>query len=50
MQSGVGGVDSVFVLRGENLFDTSVITRNQAGSLDLGVPRTLWLGLRLGGR
>jgi outer membrane receptor protein involved in Fe transport len=38
------------VLRGENLGDATVETRNQAGSIDLGVPRTLWLGLRIGGR
>ena len=36
------------VLRGENLFDEKVITRNQAGSIDLGTPRTLWAGLRYG--
>ena len=35
------------VLRGENLFDAAVVTRNQAGSLDLGAPRTLWVGLRV---
>lgn len=33
------------VLRGENLTDTVVITRNQAGSIDHGAPRTLWAGL-----
>ncbi|MBA3055392.1 MAG: TonB-dependent receptor [Sphingomonadales bacterium] len=33
------------VLRAENLTNTGVITRNQAGSLDLGAPRTLWAGL-----
>lgn len=38
------------VLRGENLTDVSVETRNQAGSIDLGTPRTLWLGLRIGRR
>ena len=32
--------------RGENLADATVVTRNQAGSLDLGAPRTLWAGLR----
>lgn len=37
------------VLRGENLTATRVITRNQAGSLDLGAPRTIWAGFRLGG-
>ncbi|MCY1181085.1 hypothetical protein D9M73_215700 [compost metagenome] len=34
-------------LRGENLFDETVVTRNAAGSIDLGTPRTLWVGLRL---
>lgn len=33
-------------LRGENLFDVDVVTRNSAGSIDLGTPRTIWLGLR----
>jgi iron complex outermembrane receptor protein len=32
--------------RVENLFDAAVITRNQAGSIDLGTPRTFWIGLR----
>lgn len=36
------------ILRGENLTDTSVVTRNQAGSIDLGVPRTIWAGVRIG--
>ena len=35
------------VLRAENLFDETVVTRNVAGSLDLGTPRTLWAGLRI---
>ncbi|MDE2405993.1 MAG: TonB-dependent receptor [Sphingomonadales bacterium] len=35
------------VLRAENLTGTTVITRNQAGSLDLGAPRTLWAGVRV---
>ncbi|MDE2411998.1 MAG: TonB-dependent receptor, partial [Sphingomonadales bacterium] len=34
------------VLRGENLTDVDVVTRNQGGSIDLGTPRTLWAGLR----
>lgn len=38
------------VLRGENLSDREIVTRNQAGSIDLGTPRTLWAGLRFGGR
>lgn len=36
------------VLRAENVTDETVVTRNQAGSLDLGTPRTIWLGLRVG--
>lgn len=36
------------VVRGENLTDEAILTRNQAGSVDLGVPRTVWLGLRYG--
>jgi outer membrane receptor protein involved in Fe transport len=36
------------VVRGENLTDAEVVTRNQAGSIDLGAPRTLWAGLKLG--
>ncbi|NVD45266.1 TonB-dependent receptor plug domain-containing protein [Qipengyuania atrilutea] len=34
------------VLRGENLLDERIVTRNQSGSIDLGVPRTLWAGVR----
>ena len=36
------------VLRGENLTDTAIITRNAGGSIDLGIPRTGWIGLRYG--
>ncbi|MDZ4274460.1 MAG: TonB-dependent receptor [Erythrobacter sp.] len=36
------------VVRAENLTDETVITRNQGGSIDLGAPRTVWLGLRYG--
>jgi vitamin B12 transporter len=35
------------VLRGENLTGETIITRNQAGSIDLGAPRTVWVGLRI---
>ncbi|MFM7376942.1 MAG: TonB-dependent receptor plug domain-containing protein [Erythrobacter sp.] len=35
-------------LRGENLAGEAIVTRNQGGSIDLGVPRTVWLGLRYG--
>ena len=37
------------VLRGENVTDTVVVTRNAGGSIDRGTPRTLWIGLRIGG-
>nr|WP_246427328.1 TonB-dependent receptor [Sphingopyxis panaciterrulae] len=36
------------VLRGENVAGTRIVTRNQDGSIDLGTPRTLWVGLRVG--
>jgi len=36
------------VLRGENVFDETIVTRNQKGSMDLGVPATFWGGLRWG--
>nr|WP_247711522.1 TonB-dependent receptor [Qipengyuania aurantiaca] len=38
------------VLRGENLTDETIVTRNQAGSIDLGVPRTVWFGVKVSGR
>jgi outer membrane receptor protein involved in Fe transport len=42
-----------FVLRGENLFDEEIQTRNQTNalgfpSIDLGTPRTVWAGIRYG--
>ncbi|MEN2793188.1 TonB-dependent receptor [Sphingomonas oligophenolica] len=37
------------IARAENLFDATIITRNQAGSMDLGTPRTLWIGVRVKG-
>ena len=36
------------VMRVENLFDEVIVTRNQRGSMDLGVPLTAWFGLRYG--
>jgi iron complex outermembrane receptor protein len=36
------------VARGENLFDEAVVTRKVGSSIDLGTPRTLWIGFRLG--
>ena len=35
------------VLRGENLTDEEIVTRNQGGSIDHGVPRTVWAGVKL---
>ncbi|MDB5706888.1 MAG: TonB-dependent receptor [Sphingomonas bacterium] len=37
------------IARAENLFNATIITRNQAGSMDLGTPRTLWIGVKFGG-
>lgn len=34
--------------RAENIFDKAVITRNAGGSIDLGTPRTLWIGFSFG--
>ena len=36
------------IARVENLFDEEIITRNQGGSIDIGAPQTVWLGLRWG--
>jgi outer membrane receptor protein involved in Fe transport len=33
-------------VRAENILDATVVTRNAAGSIDLGTPRTLWIGLK----
>ncbi len=35
------------LLRGENLTNVTVVTRNSGGSVDVGSPRTVWAGLRL---
>ena len=40
--------NTTLVLRGENLTDETVITRNSGGDVDLGAPRTLWGGIRIG--
>lgn len=45
-QVPLGGSFSL-VLRGENLTGERIVTRNQAGSIDLGAPRTVWVGLKL---
>ena len=36
------------VVRGENLLDEQIVTRNSRGAIDLGVPRSVWIGLRFG--
>lgn len=36
------------VLRAENIFGQDVVTRNSGGTIDLGTPRTIWVGLRYG--
>ena len=43
------GAGFALVLRAENLADEDVVTRNSGGSIDLGAPRTLWVGLRWAG-
>ena len=43
------GHDISLVARGENLFDEDVVTRNAGGSIDLGTPRTLWIGVTVRG-
>jgi outer membrane receptor protein involved in Fe transport len=35
--------------RAENVLDKAVITRNAGGAIDLGTPRTLWIGIRFAG-
>ena len=35
------------VLRAENLFDEEIVTRNSRGAIDLGVPFTVWGGVRV---
>ncbi|KEO89166.1 TonB-dependent receptor [Erythrobacter longus] len=41
--------DAVSIIaRAENVFDETIVTRNSGGDIDLGVPRTVWLGIRIG--
>ena len=40
------GGSAALVLRADNLTDAAVITRNQGGSIDLGAPRTIWIGVQ----
>ncbi|HET7410051.1 MAG TPA: TonB-dependent receptor, partial [Paracoccaceae bacterium] len=37
------------VARAENLLDERIVTRDTGAAIDLGTPRTLWLGLRYSG-
>lgn len=41
------GRSVALLLRGENLTDVAVVTRNQGGSLDYGAPRTVWAGVKV---
>jgi len=43
------GHGATVVARGENLFNATVVTRNALGSMDLGTPRTLWIGISFAG-
>jgi outer membrane receptor protein involved in Fe transport len=36
------------IARAENLLDEEIVTRNSGGAIDLGVPRTVWVGVRVG--
>lgn len=36
------------VVRGENIFGETIVTRNAGGSMDLGTPRTVWIGVSFG--
>ncbi|MET0239552.1 MAG: TonB-dependent receptor [Sphingobium sp.] len=42
------GHGAAIVGRAENVFDEVVVTRNAGGSIDLGTPRTLWIGVAFG--
>ena len=47
LQAAYLGSALAIVLRGENLTSERVVTRKQASSIDLGAPRTLWIGVKL---
>lgn len=34
------------IVRAENLLDEEVVTRNSSDTIDLGAPRTIWIGIR----
>ncbi|MEL7218418.1 MAG: TonB-dependent receptor, partial [Pseudomonadota bacterium] len=36
------------IARAENVLDETIVTRNARGAIDLGVPRTIWFGVRIG--
>ncbi|MEO9462445.1 MAG: TonB-dependent receptor [Marinomonas sp.] len=35
------------IARAENILNTDIVTRNSGGAIDLGAPRTVWLGVQL---
>ena len=35
-------------MRGENLGNATVVTRNPGGTIDTGTPRRVWAGVRIG--
>ena len=37
-----------FIIRAENVFQEKVVTRLSRGAIDLGNPRTVWVGFRFG--
>lgn len=43
------GKHFTLIARAENLFDETIVTRNAGGSMDLGTPRTLWIGFKVNG-
>ncbi|MDX3909656.1 MAG: TonB-dependent receptor [Sphingobium sp.] len=43
------GARLAIIGRAENIFDKDVVTRNAGGSIDLGTPRTFWIGIRFAG-
>jgi iron complex outermembrane receptor protein len=40
------GSGATLIGRAENIFDKAVYTRNAGGSIDLGTPRIMWIGIR----
>ncbi len=36
------------IIRGENLLNEEIVTRNSGGAIDIGAPQTIWFGIRIG--